>query len=127
MSGATEYPAEVQAAVMAALLAGQSVTSIAAEYKIPRGTVSGWKRKAGLMRPREMDAQLRVQIGDALLEYVVEALRTLSAQQIFFRDETWLHQQSASEIGVLHGISADKVIRLLEALAGDEEEEPVLS
>lgn len=41
-----DYSAELRAAVMAALLAGQSVSSVAREYNIPKGTVAGWKRQA---------------------------------------------------------------------------------
>ena len=39
------HPPEKQAAVIAALLEGQSVKAVAEEYNIPRGTVSGWKAK----------------------------------------------------------------------------------
>ena len=37
-----KYSPETKAAVMAALLSCQSVTSVAKEYNIPRGTVAGW-------------------------------------------------------------------------------------
>jgi transposase-like protein len=38
------YTDETKAAVMAALLEGQSVPSVAKEYDIPKGTVSNWKK-----------------------------------------------------------------------------------
>jgi hypothetical protein len=47
--------------------------------------------------------------------YLNEALETLAAQQIFFRNPEWLAKQPASDLAVLHGVSADKVIRILEA------------
>lgn len=46
---------------------------------------------------------------------------TLREQVKVFRDPNWLKQQSASEAAVLHGVIADKQIRLLEALADDAE------
>ena len=41
----TTYDDTIKAAVMAALLAGQSINSVAKEYQIPKGTVSGWRRQ----------------------------------------------------------------------------------
>lgn len=40
-----QYSPEVKAAVIAALLSGQSVSSVAEEYNIPKGTVKGWKSR----------------------------------------------------------------------------------
>lgn len=40
------YSEEVKAAAMASLLEGQSVSAVAKEYEIPKGTVSNWKRSA---------------------------------------------------------------------------------
>jgi transposase-like protein len=37
------YDESTKAAVMGALLAGQSISSVAREYQIPKGTVSEWK------------------------------------------------------------------------------------
>jgi transposase-like protein len=42
-----EYSDEIKAQVMAALLAGQSINATAAQFQIPKGTVSGWARRAG--------------------------------------------------------------------------------
>ena len=40
------YNDDIRAPVMAALLDGQSVSSVAKQYGLPKGTVSDWKRKA---------------------------------------------------------------------------------
>lgn len=45
MAKRNEYSEETKAAVMAALLTGQSVSSLSREYGIPKGTVSGWKNR----------------------------------------------------------------------------------
>ena len=112
-----EYSDETKAQVMAALLAGQSVSSAAHEYKIPKGTVSSW-RKLALNKAVGVDANA-TQKGtsiDALLQNYVEAnLVTLREQSEFFRDRDWLKEQSASELAVLHGVVADKTVRILEA------------
>lgn len=101
---------EVRAAAMAALLAGQGVLQVAAEYKLPKATVSRWRQEARAEAGRSED------VGALLLDYLSESLETLRAQAVAFRDPEWLHRQDASEAGVLHGILCDKAVRLLEAL-----------
>ena len=109
---------------MAALLAGQSVRETAKAYRIPHSTVAGWS--ATMNRKQATDPDTKKEIGGLILEYLREVLATLIAQQKVFRDETWLRKQPASEAAVLHGVLADKGIRLLEALAGDDESEELV-
>lgn len=120
MSNGQSYSDETKAAVMAALLAGQSINSVAREYKIPKGTVSDWNRKAH-ERVGPEPTQKR-EIGALLLEYLQTNLATLRKQSEVFSDEKWLKRQSASELAVLHGVLADKTIRLLEAVSVGQEE-----
>lgn len=103
---------EVRAAAMSALLAGQGVSEVAREYRLPESTVSRWKADA------RREAGLTDDIGELLLGYLRENLQSLRAQVVAFRDPAWLKEQRAGELGVLHGILCDKSIRLLEALDG---------
>lgn len=120
MANGRSYSEETKAAVMASLLTGQSVSSVAREYKIPKGTVSDWKRQAEGVGSEPTQKR---EIGALLLDYLHTNLRTLKKQSETFADEKWLKLQSASELAVLHGVIADKTIRLLEALASEEGEE----
>ena len=113
-----EYKDETRAAVMAALLTGQSVSSIAREYDIPKGTVSNWKRGAGGAIKRTQKTE---HIGDLLVKYLQTNLEALSAQAEQFKDREWLKKQTASDAAVLHGVMTDKAIRLLEALSKSSE------
>ena len=120
-----EYSEETKAAVMAALLAGQSISEIAREWRIPEGTVKRWSAAArGDIEPVRTAKKER--IGELLIGYLELNLETLQAQVRAFADAEWLKQQGASELAVLHGVVADKGIRLLEALAdnpaSDEED-----
>jgi len=121
-----EYSDEIKAQVMAALLAGQSVSSAAQQYKIPKGTVSSWRkvalRKATDSRVDEAATQKSTTLDDLLQGYVEENLVTLREQSVFFRDKQWLHKQPASELAVLHGVLADKTVRILEAYGGRGEQ-----
>lgn len=120
MARGVAHEPEVKAAVMAALLMGQSVESVAAEYKLPVGTVKAW---AWREQPRDLAAvtdEHREEIGELLMRFVRTALRSATAREEHFGDKDWLNKQDASSVAVLHGVSIDKVIRLLEAIAGDE-------
>lgn len=112
-----EHSSEVKAAVMAALLQGQSVHEVAKEYSVPRSTVTRWKKEGG----RSVGPQKR-EIGDLIVEYLRENLETLRSQAVTFRNPKWLERQSAENAAVLHGVMTDKAIRLLEALGRAEDE-----
>ena len=109
----SKYSEETKAAVLAALLAGQSINSVAREYKIPKGTVSAWKNRgvAKKATQKKIDS-----IGELLVSYLQTTLRTLQKQAEIFGDETWLKKQTASDAAVLHGVMTDKSVRLLEAM-----------
>lgn len=120
------YSDETKAAVMAALLAGQSISAVAREYGLPKGTVGGWKQQAlrEAQPTASQAAAKRERIGGLIVDYLEQALETLRAQARTFADESWLRKQDASELAVLHGVLADKTIRILEALAESPHDEP---
>ena len=115
-----QYSDEQKAAVMAALLAGQSVEQVAEEYHIPAGTIKSWQFRQNGTPVATVATEKKEEIGELILAYLREILVTLREQAVHFRDKSWLDKQSASEVAVLHGVSTDKAIRLLEALAGDD-------
>lgn len=103
---------------MASLLTGQSVGSVAKEYNIPRGTVANWSAKvhqSGLTNVS--NTKKGEQIGDLILDYLGENLRSLTLQAKSFSNPEWLRKQTASDAAVLHGVMTDKAIRLIEALS----------
>lgn len=114
----SKYSDETRAAVMTALLTGQSVSSIAKQYNIPKGTVSNWKRSAGGTVKRTQKTE---RIGELLIGYLQSNLEALSAQAEQFKNHDWLRKQTASDAAVLHGVMTDKAIRLLEALSKSSE------
>lgn len=116
-NGKRTYSPETKAQVMAALLAGQSISQVADEYRMPRSTVGSWSAELNRQHVYETDPNTKKEIGSLLLEYVRAVLTTLQAQTEVFRDAKWIRQQDASEVAVLHGVLADKAFRLLEALS----------
>jgi transposase-like protein len=123
----TEYSEQIKAQALAALLAGQSFSEVARAFGVPIGTLKSWKQRNAdiLGAPDATTASTKKErIGALLLDYLVTTLETLKAQQVAFRDPEWLKKQSAGELAVLHGVSVDKAVRLLEGLAdngGDED------
>jgi hypothetical protein len=122
MARGVPIASDTRAAALAALLTGQSVSQVARDFRVSPATIRGWRKSAGIDSSPVVRSQKREDIGVLVVHYVNEALHTLAVQAEFARDKTWLAKQPASEVAVLHGVIADKVTRILEALtAGDEE------
>jgi transposase-like protein len=119
----TDYSETIRARALAALIAGQSYAEVARAFNVPVGTLKSWKSRDA-MGVDASDAtsatSKKERIGALLLDYLVSTLETLKAQQVVFADAAWLQKQSASEVAILHGVLADKSIRLLEGLADSE-------
>jgi hypothetical protein len=122
---ANGYSDELRAAVVSALMTGQSVSSVAKEYNIPKGTVSAWKTR-GVARVADVATQKAndEEIADLLLQYLKANLKALISQVELFGDKTWLKGKAASELSLLHGIQTDKAIRVLEAFSADSNSPP---
>ena len=151
------YSPETRAAALAALLAGQSVSKVAEEYNLPKGTVSNWKLRTAISlvtgseassgspaAPLSQSAVVedgetqkgsgggsgdgaggggsssgsggKSSIGDLLIQLLESNIRGLISASSVLRDEAWVRQQGAAELGTLIGITHDKVIRMLEAM-----------
>jgi transposase-like protein len=109
---------ETKAAIMAALLEGQATSKVAADYRLPEGTVKSIRSRMKGTPMASVATQKREEIGDLLVDYVHANLGTLRKQNEVFSDRKWLEKQDADELAVLHGVITDKTIRLLEALGG---------
>jgi transposase-like protein len=117
-----EYSEQIKAQALAAMLAGQAPSDVARAFGIPVGTLHSWKSR---QRHGESLASLasdsRARIGVLLLDYLQAALETLGRHQVAFRNEEWIHKQSAAEIAVLHRETLAGAIRLLEGLADQDD------
>jgi transposase-like protein len=107
---------ESRAAVMAALLEGQRVVEVAGRFNLPHKTVSNWKKQIDQDKLAEVGQKKAERFTDLIGDYLEQTLITLRTQAELFRDATWLRNQSAAELAVLHGVQADKAFRLLEAI-----------
>ena len=115
---------QTKAAVMAALLEGQSVSSVAKKYEIPKGTVSRWKKTAvsgGVRQERTQKGEAQ-DMGDLLMELLETNIRSLIAVSKTTSEPDWIKKQSASELATFFGVKHDKVVRMIEALNGSDAE-----
>lgn len=107
---------EVQAQVMASLLAGQGVSEVAAEYNLPDSTVSDLKKRVdeefGDLRNKNKGERIE----GLLFDYLTTTLATLKNQAEIAGEREYVFKQPADSLAVLHGVMADKSIRLLEAI-----------
>jgi hypothetical protein len=63
----------------------------------------------------EINAKKKDEFGELLSGYLSQILRTLQLQADVVSDKEWLKKQPADALAILHGVLADKAIRLLEA------------
>lgn len=117
------YSPEVKAQVMAALLAGQSASSVAKEFGIPRGTVISWQARKvePILEGVATDAsdasqKKQQQVNDLVLDLLIAQLKSQIAMAEHAGDKKWLTIQDASAVAMLMGVGNDKVFRLLQAL-----------
>lgn len=114
MTERREYDEATKAAVMAALMDGQSIKAVANEYRIPKGTVKYWKSQ---IQPASLvDPQKRDRIGELIIAGLEAKLVAIKAMADVFADKDWIRLQPASEVAVLFGVVSDKAFRVLEAL-----------
>ena len=115
MPSGKPYEPHVKAAAIAALMAGESPRVVADSHGLPLSTVRKWgvetRRDNLIVRPEK-----KAELGELVHGYLEDLLATVAAQARFARDESWLRQQNAGDLAILHGVLVDKAVRILAAL-----------
>jgi transposase-like protein len=116
------YSADEKAAALAdVVLIGPGAT--AAKHGIPIRTLFGWRAVHGIadLAPLKKD-----HIGALVATYLEANLQALTAQAYVASQPEYIERQPAEGLAVLHGVMADKSIRLLEALHTSAHDSTVL-
>ena len=100
---------------MAALMAGQGVSEVAREYNLDSGLVSRWKQGLSTEELQQVAVENSRRIEGLLLGYLEANLTALKAQASLAGDISYLKQFPPQQLAVLHGVMADKAVRLIEA------------
>jgi hypothetical protein len=114
---ASERTPEEKAAVLAALMSGQSVSAAAREFHVSRPTVRRWRLEAGISDVLPVvNQKKREELGVLVADLLRTILTTLRIQAEQCSDPAWIKLQPASELAVFFGVLADKGFRILEAI-----------
>lgn len=115
-----EYTTEVKAAVMAALMDGQSLRQVAREHGVPKGTVEHWGNEAKriVTSVSTVSDTKRERIGELLIDLLIAKIEAQTAISRHATDKAWLFKQDASALAMFYGVSDDKLVRLLEKFEG---------
>lgn len=113
---AAAYSEEVRAQVLGKLLEGQSVCSVARDFKIGKATVLAWRKDAGLNGHAQVRPEKIAAIGEQVSAWLNEHITTLQFLAREVRNPAFLKDKNPSEVAVLYGVFADKAFRLLEAI-----------
>jgi len=96
-----------------------SPAAVAAKYGIKPATVRSWKRRdlpVIVESLQQIATVKKARIGALALEYLEANFNAQIAQAYVTSDPNYINRQPAGELAILHGVLADKSIRLLEAL-----------
>src|ERR1051326_2575105 len=100
---------------MASLLAGQGVAEVSAQYNLPDSTVSDLKAclesEFGDLRTKKGK-----EIEELLFKYLKSNIQALDGQARVVSEREYIRKHPADSLAVLHGVMAEKSIRLLEAI-----------
>jgi len=115
------YSTETKAAVIAALLEGQSISKVAKDYDIPPGTVNSWHTRHNKEDnlTNASNASQKKEIATLVMD-LLEAQLEAGRRIVEAIDTEYIKEQDASAIAVLFGVINDKSFRMLEALSRSE-------
>lgn len=104
---------DVKAQALALMATGVAVTEVSRRLRIGYKTLMRWKEEEAY----SVTISEQAIIGELIIKYIRTSFETLTKQAELFGDKTWLAKQRASDVAILHGVVADKMHRLLEAMS----------
>src|SRR5687768_5293899 len=103
---------ETRSAVLAALLEGQGVLSIARTMNLPKSTVSNIKKELSRSELQGIDSDRQERLTDLIENHLRASLNAAGAIAEHVTDLEWLSGQNAADLAVLYGVLTDKSIRI---------------
>jgi Transposase len=119
MSQGRAYPADIRARVLAAILAGVSVSEAARANGVDKRVASRWAKQDATLATARTNARDRFApdaMGAAIAELIFVHLDTLQKQLEFVAGAGYLREQPAGGVAELLETEADTLIRLLSGL-----------
>jgi transposase-like protein len=113
---------ETKAAVLADVVAGESVAAVARKYGIGRNTIRVWTAELGDHGSSAIQ-QKKEAIGEKVYGLVEDNVETLRKIAKHAQKDEWLDKQTANDLAVFMGVMQDKTVRLLSAFRPPEDNE----
>jgi len=117
MTRGLAHPPELRAQVVAAVLAGASISALARQYGISKGTIGTWLESDEIRTVRTAE---RAHDPDSIYEWILDLVAahvtTIQAQLQAASRPAWLEKQSAAELAQLVAVERDTALRLLGGL-----------
>lgn len=99
----------------ALLLQGHTPSYVAEEVGVSVDTVKYWKKTLMPTITASMREEWAQEIERNLYRTILMAQLAMMKQLEVMSDEEWIRKQTAHDLAILHGVTHDKGIRLLEA------------
>jgi len=112
---------EKAAALADVLILGPGAT--AAKYSVPLGTLKGWQREYEIVHDPTIKKG-RIEL--LAITYLEASFQALIAQAHVISQPEYIDRQPAGELAILHGVVADKAIRLVDAISRHQPANPAL-
>jgi len=106
MARGVPHPPELRAQVLAAVMAGTSISQAARDFGLDQGLVSRW-----VMAGMQPLASVKRQLTDVelIMTYFRAALEAMIAQAQVFGDPAYCRGQDADKLAIAHGVLGDKL------------------
>lgn len=101
----------LKAAVLAALLLGQTPEQVAIRFGLSVSDVRRWGAAYDISNPLKR----RDSLSEMLLVFVEQELASLMSISIATSDDEWIKDQNAADLAVLVGAKQDRLMKILEA------------
>lgn len=116
---------ELRAQVVAAIVAGESISQVARRFAIDKSLVSRWAADATVATPH-VYARTREELSALIYDAVSATLRSLIARAEATGRADWIAEQSAAELAQLAGTDWDRIIRMVAGFRPVDDNTPEL-
>lgn len=130
MARGKAHPAEIRAAVVAALITGAPLGDVCTEFDVPPRTAQDW-RDAAVSSSRlvrvtgdEVRTRRELDLEELVGNLVASSISALVTQAGYAAERSWFASQDASGIAEYRGVEFDRLIRLLRAFQREQPEQP---
>ena len=114
MAKGRKHSPEIEAAVMAALLAGQGVNEVARQHQLSPSVVSRIKSSIDMEKLEQAGIQKKEKLIDLVEGHLIASFKAAIALAEQAHDASWRNKHSASDIAVCYGVLRDKAFKLVE-------------